>query len=50
MANSEDPDEVAHYEPPHLNLRCLQIQLFFIFGALRAKDKMEFLQRLKIFI
>ena len=23
-----DPDEVAHYEPPHQNLRCLQNQLF----------------------
>ena len=27
-ANSVDPDEVAHYEPLHLNLGCLQIQLF----------------------
>ena len=24
-ANSVDLDEVAHYEPPHENLRCLQI-------------------------
>ena len=23
-----DLDEVAHYEPPHQNLRCLKIQLF----------------------
>ena len=23
-----DLDEVAHYEPPHQELRCLQIQLF----------------------
>ena len=23
-----DLDEVAHYEPPHQNLRCLQLQLF----------------------
>ena len=28
MANSVDLDEVAHYEPPHLDLRCLEIQLF----------------------
>ena len=28
MANSVDLDEVAHYEPPHPDLRCLQIQLF----------------------
>ena len=27
-ANSVDMDEVAHNEPPHQNLRCLQIQLF----------------------
>ena len=26
--NSVDLDEVAHYEPPHKVLRCLQIQLF----------------------
>ena len=28
MANSVDLDEVAHHEPPHQDLRCLQIQLF----------------------
>ena len=28
MANSVDLDEVAHDEPPHQDLRCLQIQLF----------------------
>ena len=28
MANSVDLDEVAHNEPPHLDLRSLQIQLF----------------------
>ena len=27
-ANSVDLDEVAHYEPPHQDLHCLQIQLF----------------------
>ena len=27
-ANSVDLDEMAHYEPPHQDLRCLQIQLF----------------------
>ena len=27
-ANSVDPDEVAHYESPCLNLHCFQIQLF----------------------
>ena len=28
-ANSVDPDEAAHYELPHLDLHCLQTQLFF---------------------
>ena len=23
LANSVDPDEAAHYEPPHLDLHCL---------------------------
>ena len=27
-ANSVDLVEVAHYEPPHQDLRCLQIHLF----------------------
>ena len=27
-ANSVDPDKMAHYELPHLNLQCLLIQLF----------------------
>ena len=27
-ANSLDLDEAAHYELPHLDLSCLQIQLF----------------------
>ena len=27
-ANSVDSDEVAHYEPPHLDLHCLQIEIF----------------------
>ena len=27
-AKSVDLDEMAHYEPPHQGLRCLQIQLF----------------------
>ena len=28
MANSVDLDEVAHDEPPHQDLCCLQIKLF----------------------
>ena len=27
MSNSVDPDETAHYEPSHLDLRCLQKSL-----------------------
>ena len=27
MANTVDPDEIAHYEPSNLDLQCLQIQL-----------------------
>ena len=27
FANSIDPDEVAHDEPPHLNLHCLPSSL-----------------------
>ena len=26
-ANTVDPDEPAHYEPSHLDLQCLKIQL-----------------------
>ena len=47
-ANSVDPDEVAHNEPPHLDLRCLQIQLhvqcIFVFGTssiIRDADQTE---------
>ena len=28
MANTVDPDEMAHYELSHLEVQCLQIQLF----------------------
>ena len=28
MASSIDPDEVAHDEPPHQDLCCMQIQFF----------------------
>ena len=27
FANSVDPDEVAHYEPPHLDQHCLPSSL-----------------------
>ena len=32
-----DPDETAHYDPPHLDLQCLQIQLLLCFSTLRVK-------------
>ena len=35
--NIVDPDELAHYEQPHLDLHCLQISLFFIFITFRVK-------------
>ena len=30
FANSIDPDEVAHNEPPHLDLHCLQLSLLIL--------------------
>ena len=42
-ANSVDLDEVAHYEPPHQDLRCLQIQLFssLVLKELKRVDPYE---------
>ena len=34
FSNSVDPDEVAHNEPPHLNLHCLLSSLW-IFNMLQ---------------
>ena len=31
MANNIDPDEMAHYEPSHLDLHCLQRYLHLLF-------------------
>ena len=36
-ANSVNPDEMAHYEPPHLNLHCLQIHTVYIFGNVSVR-------------
>ena len=41
LANIVDPDEVAHNEPPHLNLRCLQVQPFH-FRRLRVFNFLSF--------
>ena len=37
MPNSVDPDETAHYEPSHLNLRCLQKSIIFACGSEKVK-------------
>ena len=36
IADSVDPDEVVHHEPPHLDLRYLQTS--FSFRTLNVKD------------
>ena len=36
MSNSVDPDETAHDEPSHLDLRCLQKTIFFAHGGERV--------------
>ena len=40
-ANSVDPDEVAHNEPPHLDLHCLQIQIFSFLEFKAFKFKLD---------
>ena len=43
-ANSVDPGEVAHYEPLHQDLRCLQIKLFssLVLKELTKKQDVNF--------
>ena len=36
MSNSIDPDETAHYEPSHLDLRCLPKPIVITYGSERA--------------
>ena len=38
MSNSEYPDETAHYEPSHLDLRCLQKPVITACGSERVND------------
>ena len=38
MSNSVDPDETAHYEPSHLDLRCLQQPIIIDCGSERDND------------
>ena len=42
MSNSVDPDETAHYEPSHLDLRCLQKPVIIAYGSERVKT--DFMQ------
>ena len=37
MSNSVDPDEMAHYEPSHLDLHCLQKTIIIACGSERVK-------------
>ena len=37
MSNSIDPDETAHNEPSHLDLRCLQKPIIIAYDKERAK-------------
>ena len=39
MSNSEDPDEMAHFEPSYLDLRCLQKPITITaYGSERVND------------
>ena len=39
MSNSVDPDEMAHYEPSHLDLCCLQMPFVITCGNERVKGE-----------
>ena len=38
MSKSVDPDETAHYEPSHLDLRCLQKPIIIAYVNERVKN------------
>ena len=40
-ANTVDLDETAHYEPSHLDLHCLQIQLLFCLALSRLTSNKQ---------
>ena len=44
FANHVDPDEVAHYEPPHLDLHCLVWSLHSQYDIAWTKLFSKFLQ------
>ena len=41
MSNSVDPDQTAHYEPSHLDLRCLQKPFIITCDSGRVKVSLE---------
>ena len=45
MSNSIDPDETAHNEPSHLDLRCLQKPIVIAYGSERVKTDKYFMKR-----
>ena len=44
MSNSVDPDEMAHYEPSHLDLCCLQKPNIIACGSERVKKNFKTLK------
>ena len=36
MSNNVEPDETGHYEPSHLDLRCLQKPIIIAYGSERV--------------
>ena len=41
MSNSVDPDETAHYEPSHLDLRCFQKPIIIGCGSERGNSRTD---------
>ena len=42
MSNNIDPDEMAHNEPSHLDLWCLQKPIIIVYGSERVKVETYF--------
>ena len=42
MSNSVEPDETAHYEPSHLDLRCLQKRIVIAYDSEKVNDNCQF--------
>ena len=40
MANTVDPDDIAYYEPSHLDLHCLHRYPFWVYQAERVNTSM----------